>query len=65
MDNEDCWLTPKDIPLDLNLLREYLNSSEDFNYPGDYTLRVYTVDALNTNFAFPLPQICRQALIAG
>lgn len=53
MDNEDCWLTPKDIPLDLNLLREYLNSDEDCNYPGDYTLRVYTVDALNTNFARP------------
>lgn len=53
MPENDFWVRPEDIPLDLNLLRTYGNDGEFFPVPGDYSLRVYTIDSLNTNFARP------------
>lgn len=53
MADNDFWVKPDDIPLDLNLLRLYSNDEEFFSVPGDYALRVYTIDSLNTNFARP------------
>ena len=53
MPENDFWVKPEDIPLDLNLLRTYGNDGEFFPVPGDYAIRVYTIDSLNTNFARP------------
>lgn len=41
------------IPVDLSLLLTYSNDEDYWYAPGEYALRVYTVDTLNTNFARP------------
>lgn len=53
MPENDSWVRPEDIPLDLNILRSHLNDGDSPDVPGDYGLRVYTIDSLNTNFARP------------
>lgn len=53
MADNNFWVKPDDIPLDLNLLRLYSNDEDFFSVPGDYSLRVYTIDTMNTNYAFP------------
>lgn len=47
MAEHDFWVEASQLPLDLNLLR-YVDGE-----PTEEALRVYTVDALNTNFARP------------
>lgn len=53
MQDNDFWIGQEQIPVDLSLLLSYFNDEDYFDVPGDYALRVYTVDSLNTNFGRP------------
>lgn len=60
MTENDYWPEPNQIPLDLNLLR-YTDTDAVGGDPSEQTLRVYTIDALNTNFAIPFFAIGERA----
>ena len=47
------WIGQEQIPVDLSLLLTYHNDEDYWYAPGEYALRVYTVDTLSTNFARP------------
>ena len=51
MPDNDFWIGQEQIPVDLSLLLTYHNDEDYWYAPGEYALRVYTVDTLNTNFA--------------
>lgn len=53
MPDNDFWIGQEQIPVDLSLLLTYSNDEDYWYAPGEYALRVYTVDTLNTNFARP------------
>lgn len=53
MQDNDFWIGQEQIPVDLSLLLTYSNDEDYWYAPGEYALRVYTVDTLNTNFARP------------
>lgn len=53
MQDNDFWIGKEQIPVDLSLLLTYHNDEDYWYAPGEYALRVYTVDTLNTNFARP------------
>ena len=53
MQDNDFWIGQEQIPVDLSLLLTYHNDEDYWYAPGEYALRVYTVDTLNTNFARP------------
>lgn len=53
MPDNDFWIGREQIPVDLSLLLTYSNDEDYWYAPGEYALRVYTVDTLNTNFARP------------
>ena len=53
MPDNDFWIGQEQIPVDLSLLLTYHNDEDYWYAPGEYALRVYTVDTLNTNFARP------------
>lgn len=53
MQDNDFWIGQEQIPVDLSLLLTYSNDEDYWYVPGEYALRVYTVDTLNTNFARP------------
>lgn len=53
MPDNDFWIGQEQIPVDLSLLLTYSNDEDYWYVPGEYALRVYTVDTLNTNFARP------------
>lgn len=53
MPDNDFWIGQEQIPVDLSLLLTYYNDEDYWYAPGEYALRVYTVDTLNTNFARP------------
>lgn len=53
MPDNDFWIEQEQIPVDLSLLLTYSNDEDYWYAPGEYALRVYTVDTLNTNFARP------------
>lgn len=53
MPDNDFWIGQEQIPVDLTLLLTYSNDEDYWYAPGEYALRVYTVDTLNTNFARP------------
>ena len=53
MPDNDFWIGQEQIPVDLSLLLTYSNDEDYWHAPGEYALRVYTVDTLNTNFARP------------
>lgn len=53
MQDNDFWIGQEQIPVDLSLLLTYHNDEDYWYVPGEYALRVYTVDTLNTNFARP------------
>ena len=53
MPENDFWIGQEQIPVDLSLLLTYHNDEDYWYAPGEYALRVYTVDTLNTNFARP------------
>lgn len=53
MPDNDFWIGQEQIPVDLSLLLTYSNDEDYWYDPGEYALRVYTVDTLNTNFARP------------
>ena len=53
MPENDFWIGQEQVPVDLSLLLTYSNDEDYWYAPGEYTLRVYTVDTLNTNFARP------------
>ena len=53
MPDNDFWIGQEQIPVDLSLLLTYSNDEDYWYAPGEYALRVYTVDTLNTNFALP------------
>lgn len=53
MQDNDFWIEQEQIPVDLSLLLTYSNDEDYWYAPGEYALRVYTVDTLNTNFARP------------
>lgn len=53
MPDNDFWIGREQIPVDLSLLLTYHNDEDYWYAPGEYALRVYTVDTLNTNFARP------------
>ena len=53
MPDNDFWIGQEQIPVDLSLLLTYHNDEDYWYAPGEYVLRVYTVDTLNTNFARP------------
>lgn len=53
MPENDFWIGQEQIPVDLSLLLTYHNDEDYWCAPGEYALRVYTVDTLNTNFARP------------
>ena len=53
MPDNDFWIGQEQIPVDLSLLLTYHNDEDYWYVPGEYALRVYTVDTLNTNFARP------------
>lgn len=50
MPDNDFWIGQEQIPVDLSLLLTYHNDEDYWYAPGEYALRVYTVDTLNTNF---------------
>lgn len=50
MQDNDFWIGQEQIPVDLSLLLTYSNDEDYWYAPGEYALRVYTVDTLNTNF---------------
>lgn len=49
MPDNDFWIGQEQIPVDLSLLLTYSNDEDYWYAPGEYALRVYTVDTLNTN----------------
>lgn len=49
MPDNDFWIGREQIPVDLSLLLTYSNDEDYWYAPGEYALRVYTVDTLNTN----------------
>lgn len=53
MQDNDFWIGQEQIPVDLSLLLTYSNDEDYWYAPGEYALRVYTVDTLNANFARP------------
>ena len=53
MQDNYFWIGQEQIPVDLSLLLTYHNDEDYWYAPGEYALRVYTVDTLNTNFARP------------
>lgn len=53
MPDNDFWIGQEQIPVDLSLLLTYSNDEDYWYAPGEYALRVYTVDTLNTNFGRP------------
>lgn len=53
MQDNDFWIGQEQIPVDLSLLLTYSNDEDYWYVPGEYALRVYTVDTLNTNFSRP------------
>lgn len=59
MPDNDFWIGQEQIPVDLSLLLTYSNDEDYWYAPGEYALRVYTVDTLNTNMqrrqSFPIP----------
>ena len=55
MPDNDFWIGQEQIPVDLSLLLTYSNDEDYWYAPGEYALRVYTVDTLNTNSARPCP----------
>lgn len=48
MTDNDFWIGQEQIPVDLSLLLTYSNDEDYWYAPGEYALRVYTVDTLNT-----------------
>lgn len=46
MPDNDFWIGQEQIPVDLSLLLTYHNDEDYWYAPGEYALRVYTVDTL-------------------
>lgn len=61
MPDNDFWIGQEQIPVDLSLLLTYSNDEDYWYAPGEYALRVYTVDTLNTNISSPMKR-CRRVL---